>query len=58
MKHYVLNSTDNTNFRSIEISMSCSEQLLSNLLKERHLFTVQSLILVNNGEENGRVCYR
>ena len=58
MKHYVLNSTDNTNFRSIEISMSCSEQLLSNLLKKRHLFTVQCLNLVNYGEENGRICYR
>ena len=58
MKHYVFEFAGNTNFAYLRVGMSCSEQLLSNLLKERHLFTVQILNLVNYGEENGSICYR
>lgn len=58
MKHYVFKFAGNTNFAYLRVGMSCSEQLLSNLLKERYLFTVQILNLVNYGEENGSICYR
>jgi len=58
MKHYVFGIASNTNFAYLRVGMSCSEQLLSNLLKERYLFTVQILNLVNYGEENGSICYR
>lgn len=58
MKHYVFKFAGNTNFAYLRIGMSCSEQLLSNLLKERHLFTVHNLILITYGEKNGRVYHR
>lgn len=58
MKHYVFKFAGNTNFAYLRVGMSCSEQLLSNLLKERYLFTVQIFNLVNYGEENGSICYR
>ena len=52
MKHYVFKFAGNTNFAYLRVGM------LSNLLKERYLFTVQILNLVNYGEENGSICYR
>lgn len=41
MNFNVLYFISNTNLKQYYVEISCSEQLLVNLLKNRHLFTVQ-----------------